>query len=99
MDESKNMIFKGGTSLSKCYGLIQRFSEDIDLTIDKTIFAAEAIIDNLSGKKFEKLIESNDAKAIDFVQNVFRKNLEKSILQALGSDQKWILICDFFTHP
>jgi hypothetical protein len=26
-------IFKGGTSLSKCYGLIQRFSEDIDLLI------------------------------------------------------------------
>ncbi len=94
MDESKNMIFKGGTSLSKCYGLIQRFSEDIDLTIDKTIFAAGAIIDNLSGKKFEKLIESNDAKAIDFVQNVFRKNLEKSILQALGSDQKWSLSQD-----
>ncbi|MEI6187726.1 MAG: nucleotidyl transferase AbiEii/AbiGii toxin family protein [Alphaproteobacteria bacterium] len=44
MDESKNMIFKGGKSLSKCYGLIQRFSEDIDFTIDKTIFAAGAII-------------------------------------------------------
>lgn len=26
-------IFKGGTSLSKCYRLIQRFSEDIDLLI------------------------------------------------------------------
>lgn len=28
-----DFIFKGGTSLSKCYGLIQRFSEDIDLLI------------------------------------------------------------------
>lgn len=27
-------IFKGGTSLSKAYGLIQRFSEDIDLILD-----------------------------------------------------------------
>ena len=26
--------FKGGTSLSKCYGLINRFSEDIDLILD-----------------------------------------------------------------
>lgn len=26
--------FKGGTSLSKCYGLITRFSEDIDLILD-----------------------------------------------------------------
>ena len=27
------LLFKGGTSLSKCFGLIQRFSEDIDLGI------------------------------------------------------------------
>ncbi|MFT8391080.1 MAG: nucleotidyl transferase AbiEii/AbiGii toxin family protein [Sporolactobacillus sp.] len=25
------IVFKGGTSLSKCYHLIHRFSEDIDL--------------------------------------------------------------------
>jgi len=29
-----NLIFKGGTSLSKCYKLINRFSEDIDLAMD-----------------------------------------------------------------
>lgn len=28
-----DIVFKGGTSLSKCYGIIDRFSEDIDLTI------------------------------------------------------------------
>jgi len=28
------ITFKGGTSLSKCYGLIERFSEDLDLLID-----------------------------------------------------------------
>lgn len=27
------IVFKGGTSLSKCYGLIERFSEDIDLNM------------------------------------------------------------------
>ena len=27
------ILFKGGTSLSKVYGLIKRFSEDVDLTI------------------------------------------------------------------
>lgn len=30
----QNIVFKGGTSLSKCYKLIDRFSEDIDLNID-----------------------------------------------------------------
>lgn len=29
-----DMVFKGGTSLSKCYKLIQRFSEDIDLNVE-----------------------------------------------------------------
>jgi predicted nucleotidyltransferase component of viral defense system len=30
----KKMAFKGGTSLSKCFSLIDRFSEDVDVTID-----------------------------------------------------------------
>lgn len=29
------IVFKGGTSLSKCYNVIQRFSEDIDIVIVK----------------------------------------------------------------
>jgi hypothetical protein len=29
-----SLVFKGGTSLSKVYGLIDRFSEDIDLVLD-----------------------------------------------------------------
>ena len=31
---NKQLAFKGGTSLSKAYDLIQRFSEDIDLILD-----------------------------------------------------------------
>ncbi len=31
---AKKLLFKGGTSLSKVFGLIQRFSEDIDLILD-----------------------------------------------------------------
>ena len=31
------IVFKGGTSLSKCHKVIKRFSEDIDITIDTTI--------------------------------------------------------------
>ncbi len=32
------LLFKGGTSLSKAYGLIDRFSEDVDLTVDRRLF-------------------------------------------------------------
>lgn len=31
MPEAKHLVFKGGTSLSKCWKLVQRFSEDIDI--------------------------------------------------------------------
>ncbi|WP_026763597.1 nucleotidyl transferase AbiEii/AbiGii toxin family protein, partial [Sediminibacterium salmoneum] len=32
---AKDIVFKGGTSLSKSWKLIQRFSEDIDLAINR----------------------------------------------------------------
>ena len=32
------LVFKGGTSLSKCYKIIDRFSEDLDLTLDAEHF-------------------------------------------------------------
>ena len=28
----KGMVFKGGTSLTKCYQILDRFSEDIDIS-------------------------------------------------------------------
>jgi predicted nucleotidyltransferase component of viral defense system len=34
-------VFKGGTSLSKVYGLIDRFSEDIDLSMERKLTASE----------------------------------------------------------
>ena len=38
LDIAKYLCFRGGTSLSKVYGVIQRFSEDIDLGIDRSLF-------------------------------------------------------------
>ena len=32
---SDHLSFKGGTSLSKCYNLIERFSEDIDIAVNR----------------------------------------------------------------
>lgn len=34
-EASAYAVFKGGTALSKCYGIIERFSEDIDLVVLK----------------------------------------------------------------
>ena len=45
----QQLLFKGGTSLSKAYHVISRFSEDIDLSIDRTALAFE------EGADWEKL--------------------------------------------
>lgn len=37
----ESFSFKGGTSLSKCYQLIERFSEDIDLILDWRVLGYE----------------------------------------------------------
>lgn len=42
---ANNLVFKGGTSLSKAYGAIRRFSEDVDLTYDIRAIAGDLIGD------------------------------------------------------
>ena len=50
-EEADSCVFKGGTSLSKCYpGSIERFSEDIDLTFYKT--------EGLSNKQIERRLKA-----------------------------------------
>ena len=54
---SKQLIFKGGTSLSKVYGLIDRFSEDIDLVLDWRMLTGE--VDPLGERSKSKQIKLN----------------------------------------
>lgn len=42
----EHLVFKGGTSLSKAYGIIRRFSEDVDLTYDIRAIAPDLVGDN-----------------------------------------------------
>ncbi len=41
-----HLVFKGGTSLSKAWQLLDRFSEDIDLGVDRSFFGYEGEISN-----------------------------------------------------
>jgi hypothetical protein len=65
------LLFKGGTSLSKAFELIQRFSEDIDVTVfrqDVGQEASAAALEKLSGNKRKaKLDDIRDACAA-FIQ-------------------------------
>ena len=42
----EHLVFKGGTSLSKAYGVIRRFSEDVDLTHDIRAIAPDLVDGN-----------------------------------------------------
>ncbi|WP_418120712.1 nucleotidyl transferase AbiEii/AbiGii toxin family protein [Variovorax sp. 350MFTsu5.1] len=59
------LLFKGGTSLSKAFGLISRFSEDIDITVfreDLCQYVDVAELEAMSGKKRRaRLDEIRDA--------------------------------------
>lgn len=40
---AEHLVFKGGTSLSKAFGVIRRFSEDVDLTYDIRVIAGDLV--------------------------------------------------------
>lgn len=73
------LVFKGGTSLSKVWGIIQRFSEDIDLAIDREVFALEG---DLTKKELKKLRKSSSL----FVRDVVCPALLKALKDYALSD-------------
>jgi hypothetical protein len=71
-----NLVFKGGTSLSKAWGLIQRFSEDIDLAIDRTVLGfPEEFVSYTQVAKLRK-------KASAFIATDFKAGLEMALLHS-----------------
>ncbi len=71
-------VFKGGTSLSKAYDLIERFSEDIDLSIKRRPTQSERIhskelIINIAEKLGLKLANADEIKSrYDYNKYVFK---------------------------
>lgn len=64
---SRRLLFKGGTSLSKAFGLIRRFSEDVDLILDWRQITDEdpsAERSNSSQTKLNKAIEGHPAHTL-----------------------------------
>jgi hypothetical protein len=58
---SARLLFKGGTSLSKAFSLIQRFSEDIDITVFREDLGVEATVEQLksmTGKKRQAKLDT-----------------------------------------
>lgn len=91
------LTFKGGTSLSKVYGLIHRFSEDIDLSIEKNFFGFDGDKDPEkaeSKKKQRASIELLAAACSKYVQNELLPLLRNKIADNLGTTDGWNLRID-----
>jgi predicted nucleotidyltransferase component of viral defense system len=63
-----SIVFKGGTSLSKGWNLIERFSEDIDLAIDRKFFGFEGDISKSQIKNLRKI-------SCEFISSTFALRL------------------------
>lgn len=82
MEIAKHLVFKGGTSLSKAWNVIQRFSEDIDLAIDRRFWG---FVGALSKRQIERLrVVSND-----YMLNVFYPELQKRFQEKGMNAIKW----------
>lgn len=78
--EGPRLLFKGGTSLSKAFGLIERFSEDIDVTVFRDDLGHPASIEELaalSGKKRQA--------ALDEMRDACEAYINGSLLECLAA--------------
>lgn len=65
------LVFKGGTSLSKVWNVIERFSEDIDMTVDRELFDLQG---DLTIRQIKKLRKQSSL----FVKDTFCSELQKA---------------------
>lgn len=82
----KRMTFKGGTSLSKAYGLIERFSEDVDLIFDWRLlgYSADEPWEPRSNTQQDIFNERANAKSAAFLSEQFVPQLADGLSEALG---------------
>ena len=86
MSIAKHLVFKGGTSLSKAWKLINRFSEDIDLAIDKAFF--EGYSGEISKSKISKLRK----EAGIYTTGIFFEELQEEFKAKGFNDLDFIVI-------
>lgn len=80
---ANHLVFKGGTSLSKVWKVIRRFSEDIDLAIDPSIWGFEG---DLTKKQIKRLRKASSI----FVRDELCLSL-KGVVSETGME-KWLQV-------
>lgn len=83
-----SIIFKGGTSLSKAFGLIERFSEDVDLILDWRLigYGLNEPWEERSNTKQDKFKLETIERTDGYLANVFVPSLKAGLSAELGID-------------
>jgi nucleotidyltransferase AbiEii toxin of type IV toxin-antitoxin system len=93
-----HIIFKGGTSLSKVYGIIERFSEDIDVSLSREWlgFGGDQDPEKApSGKKEKERLEALSNACAVKIHDILLPQLRRSFQAVLGaSTESWQLDID-----
>ncbi|HRY49077.1 MAG TPA: nucleotidyl transferase AbiEii/AbiGii toxin family protein [Candidatus Paceibacterota bacterium] len=93
----EHLIFKGGTSLSKVFKLIERFSEDIDVSIDRSFLGYGGTNEpeaGASNKEKQRRIDGLKAACQQKIAKELLPALETAIKAKLRQDEKWTLRAD-----
>ena len=80
-----DIVFKGGTSLSKVYKLIERFSEDIDLALDWQVlgYSLDEVYNQRSNRKQEMFNDEVNDKTVEFLKDKMLNNLNDHFTKVL----------------
>jgi len=85
--EHPRFLFKGGTSLSKAFGLISRFSEDIDITVFRDDLGQGASVPELeamSRKKRQARLDAIKDACRDYIQNTLARQFAEIAREAFA---------------
>ena len=84
-EDSHRLLFKGGTSLSKGFGLIQRFSEDIDITVFREDLGHGESLDEFEGfgiNERKRRLASIHARCSAYITGELLRDLQRAVNEA-----------------
>ena len=92
---SEALVFKGGTALSKVFGIIRRFSEDIDLSVSpEALGISESEVEQAgSRRQRDQWEETLEATCSRWVEQQLQTELEQAVQAVIGQKpgaQEWL---------